>query len=288
MIEAIFLLVLAGIFVTAGSIEDIKKREVENWISFSLIIFALGFRLFWSLFNGDSFVSFNNLFYQGVIGLIIFAIIGHLFYYGRVFAGGDAKLMIALGAILPLSYSFKENFYGYALFLFLFLMVGSVYGLIWSFVLVLRNKKSFAKEFRKNIKKNMRIIIIIYIISALLLIFGIHFRILFSFGVLFAIYPLVLIYARSVDEACMIKKVSTNKLVEGDWLYKNVILRKGNKRVGLIKSTWEGLSNKEIELLRKKMKFVDLREGIPFVPVFFFTLIIFAWMYFNDKIIILF
>ncbi len=285
MIEVIFLLILAGIFVLIASLEDLKRREVENWISFSLIIFALGFRFFWSLFNSESFLSLNNLFYQGLIGLAIFAVLGHLFYYGRVFAGGDAKLMIALGTILPFTYSFKENLFLLGTFIFLFFVVGSVYGLIWSFVLVLKNRNSFSKEFKKNFKKNMKIILVVYIFVILLLMLGLYFRFLIYLGILLGLYPLIMLYARSVDEACMVKKVPTSKLVEGDWLYKNVILKRGNKKIGLIKSTWEGLSKKEIELLRKKMKYVDLREGIPFVPVFFITLIVFS-IYYLNKIIL--
>jgi hypothetical protein len=41
------------------------------------------------LFSGENFVSLNNFFYQGLIGLGIFFIIGNAFYYGRLFAGGD-------------------------------------------------------------------------------------------------------------------------------------------------------------------------------------------------------
>jgi len=42
-----------------------------------------------------------GFFYQGLIGLGIFFVLGNALYYGRMFAGGDAKLMIALGAVLP-------------------------------------------------------------------------------------------------------------------------------------------------------------------------------------------
>jgi len=280
MIRVIFLLILAGIFVGAASIEDIKKREVENWISFSLIVFALGFRFFWSLFMNDSWLTLNNFFYQGVIGLVIFIVLGHLFYYGRVFAGGDAKLMIALGTILPLSYSLKENIFSFATFIFLFLVVGSVYGIAWSFILVMRNKNAFVIEFRKNVRKNMKTILFVYALAIILVVIGIYFQVFLYFGILLILYPLILLYARSVDDACMIKKVHTSKLVEGDWLFKNVIFKRGKKRVGEIKSNWEGLSKKEINLLKKKMKYVNLREGIPFVPVFFFSLIVYTiiWM----------
>ena len=97
MFEIIFLIILALIFILVATFQDLRMREVANWINFSLIIFALGFRFFWSLFSESGF----GFFYQGLIGFGIFFILGNLFYYGRIFAGGDAKLMIAMGAILP-------------------------------------------------------------------------------------------------------------------------------------------------------------------------------------------
>jgi len=46
MYEVIFLIVLALVWVIFATIQDIRTREVANWLSFSLIIFALGFRFF--------------------------------------------------------------------------------------------------------------------------------------------------------------------------------------------------------------------------------------------------
>ena len=67
----------------------------------------------------------------------------------------------------------------------------------------------------------------------------------------------------SVDESCMVRKVSPLKLTIGDWLYKDVKI--GNK---LIKANWDGLEEEEILLLNKNKKDVFVRYGIPFAPVF--------------------
>ena len=150
MYHEIFLIVLALIWVLFASIQDLKKRMVSNWLNFSLIIFALGFRFFYSLFESNSFAFF----YQGLIGLGIFFVIGNLLYYGKLFAGGDAKLMIALGAVLPLSDVFLVNLRIFALFFLIFFFVSAIYGIIWSIFLVLstKNFKVYGKEFRKRIK----------------------------------------------------------------------------------------------------------------------------------------
>src|SRR3989344_7042849 len=133
MLEVIFLIVLALIWIVFASVQDLRHREVANWLSFSLIIFSLGFRFFWSLFNGNF-----AFFYQGLIGLAIFLFIGNLFYYSRLFAGGDAKLMIALGPVLGFSENFFTNLKIYSLFLIIFLFAGAFYGLAWSLFICLR------------------------------------------------------------------------------------------------------------------------------------------------------
>jgi len=104
-LKEVFLIVLCLIWIAFAVIQDLRKREIANWLNFSLIIFAIVFRFFFSLFSEEGF----GFFYQGLIGFAIFFVIGNMLYYGRVFAGGDAKLMIALGAIIPLSNNFPEN-----------------------------------------------------------------------------------------------------------------------------------------------------------------------------------
>ena len=119
MFEVIFLLILAGIFISVASVRDWRIREIPNWLSFSLIIFALGFRFFYCLFEAGNF----SFFYQGIIGFGIFFIIGNLFYYARLFAGGDEKLMIAMGSILPFSGNFFINAKIFAAWFLIFLFV---------------------------------------------------------------------------------------------------------------------------------------------------------------------
>ena len=150
MFEVIFLFVLALVWIVFATVQDIRKSEIANWLNFSLIIFALGFRLFYSLFSDMGF----NFLYQGLIGFGIFFVLGNLLYYGKMFAGGDAKLMIALGAVLPFSIIFNENLKIFALFFVLFLLVGAVYSIGASVYLSFRNFKKFKKEFSKQFKKN--------------------------------------------------------------------------------------------------------------------------------------
>jgi prepilin signal peptidase PulO-like enzyme (type II secretory pathway) len=73
----------------------------------------------------------------------------------------------------------------------------------------------------------------------------------------------------------MIKEVLTKNLTEGDWLYKDVRLKKET-----IKSKWEGLTKEEIRKIRLELKKVKIRQGIPFSPTFLLGFLLFVISYF--------
>lgn len=274
MIEVVFLLGLGLIWIIFATIQDLKNQEVANWLNFSLIIFALGFRFFYSLFLGEDY----GFFYQGLIGFGIFFVLGNLFYYSRIFAGGDAKLMIALGAVLPIYESFYSNVKFFIIFFVVFLFSGMIYGMAFSAYLTLRHFTKFKKEFKNQFKKNKNIIYAIIFFSLFFIAIGFSERVFFLFGGFVFILPYLYLYTKSVDEACMIKKIKAKDLREGDWLYKDI--RIGRK---IIKANWDGLSKKDINLIQKKNKSILIRQGIPFVPVFLisFLIILFFLYYYN-------
>ena len=269
MYEVIFLFVLAFIWIAFAVVQDLKKREISNWLNFSLIIFALVFRFFYSVFS-ENF----NFFFQGLIGFGIFLVLGNIFYYGRVFAGGDAKLMIALGAVLPFSNIFLDNLKIFILFLILFLFFGAFYGLIWSVVLTCKNFRNFKKEFAKQLEKNKFILYSVILVGFSFIILSVFLNFLSFFGLFLFLICFVYLYAKSVDEVCMVKKIKTSDLTEGDWLYKD--LKLGRK---IIKANWEGLSENEIKLIKKKYKIVLIRQGIPFAPVFLISFLVLFYLW---------
>jgi Flp pilus assembly protein protease CpaA len=271
MYEVIFLWLVALAFIIFAVVQDIKTREIANWLNFSLIIFALGFRFFYSLFSGDNF----SFFYNGLIGFGIFFLIGNLFYYSRLFAGGDAKLMIALGTILPFSTGFFYNIQNFFNFIFLFLLSGFVYTILVSIFLCLKNFKIFRKEFIRQFKKNKKLFyfsILGFVLFSLMSILSFLFLFL---GILIFFSFVLYLYAKAIDECCMVKIISSEKLREGDWLYSNIKI--GNK---LIKANWDGLSKKEIREIMKMHKKVKIREGVVFSPVFLIAFILWIISFF--------
>jgi Flp pilus assembly protein protease CpaA len=272
MLEVIVLFVLGAAWILFASVQDLRKREVANWLSFSLIVFALGFRFFYSLFNGGNFWFFA----YGLIGLLIFFILGNVFYYARVFAGGDAKLMIALGPILPLTTNFLVNLKIFGVFIFLFFLSGAVYGLIATIVLSFRDFKAFRKNFSERFRKNKVRNYLFAVLGLILMLLGFFEGILFVLGILIFIFPGLFLYAKTVDSVSMVKEIKTSELTEGDWLYKRV--KVGRKT---IMPSWEGLSKEDIKLIRKKYKKVKVKQGIAFVPVFLISFLIFIYSWFT-------
>ena len=275
MFHVIFLVALALVWMVFAVVQDLKKREIANWVNFSLIIFALGFRFFYSLFNGVEDGTGFNFFYQGLIGLGIFFILGNLLYYCRMFAGGDAKLFFALGAILPFSENFFVNLKIFALFFILFLFSGAVYGLIVSGALIFSNFAKFKKEFSKQFGQNKNLLILSIFLALFFIILGFSDSFMVYFGILIFIIPYFYLSAKAIDEVCMIKKISPKNLTEGDWLYKDT--KVGNK---IIKKSWDGLTKEEIKFLMKK-DYVFVRQGIPFSPAFLiaFLVLIYFWFF---------
>lgn len=273
MYEIIFLLILALVWIAFATIQDLKKREVANWLNFSLIIFALGFRFFYCLFSSrtDSFMFF----YQGLIGLAIFFLIGNSFYYARIFAGGDAKLMIALGTILPFSENLFTNLKFFVLFFFVFMFAGALYSLAINLFLSLKNFKSWKKEFLIQLNKKKKFINIFMLFGFVLMIFAFVESLFFLLGVFVFIIPYIYVYAKSIDESCMVKKIKTAQLMEGDWLYQDVKI--GKK---FIKKSWDGLSKKDIREIKKRYKQIKIKQGIPFVPVFLISFLLLVLFYF--------
>lgn len=315
------------VWLIFATLSDLKSREIPNWLNFSLIIFALGFRFFYSLFSGSGegiffsvilsgftiflvldFFSFSfkskiqevvkfsiysiiflligsllifnylpfgdfNFLYQGILGMGVFFILGNLLYYARMFAGGDTKLMVSLGAVLPIFSNFNLNLELFFLFFLVFLLVGAFYGVLGSVVMSLRNWNKFRKGFGVYFSRGKKVFSIYSFFGILFLILGFWNKSFFYFGLFLFLFPFFYFFFKVVDEFCMVKKIEVSKLTPGDWLFKNV-------RVGkiLIKSNWEGLGEEEISLLKKRGGRVFVRYGLQFSPVFLISFIL-LWVF---------
>lgn len=269
MIE--FLIVLGLVWIIMAVIQDFHNREVANWLNFSLLLFALAFRAFFSAFTNDyMFLVF------GLVGLAIFFVLGHILYYARLFAGGDAKLFIALGAVIPFANNFFDNNLIFFVFIISLLFGGALWSLAYSAFLSFKCKKIFIKEFTSLFKKNKANF---YAVLA----FSIGFILFFLISkevyiLLLPIFALSLffmyIYTKAVEQSCMLVHVSVNKLTVGDWLAKEVKI--GNR---IIRPYWEGLSEEQVNFLKKNYKEkVLIKQGIPFTPAFLIAFLVLVYI----------
>jgi Flp pilus assembly protein protease CpaA len=266
--EVYFLFVLGLVYLIVSSVQDIKSREVENWISFGLISVAFAYRAFQSVYIKDyQFIFF------GVIGFGIFYLLGNLFYYSKAFGGADVKLLMGLGVLLPYNSYFEVFSISLEFVIILFLMT-FVYTLIYSFFIAYGCKEKVVKDIKKTI--SLKWILVVFGL-AVVGGFSISFIWYFAFGMMFFGYflfiSLLYVYLKSVDK-CMIKFVSPNDLREGDWILGDVKLERY-----LVKNTAHGLSLKDIEMLRKAKKKIVVKYGIPFVPAILISWIIMGFFY---------
>jgi Flp pilus assembly protein protease CpaA len=263
MPENIFLICAAVFWMLIASIQDFKRREVENWWNFGMIIFVLAFRAFLSVerWNGMYFI-------WGLVGLAAGFLLSMGLYYLRLFAAGDAKLLMALMCILPMTLDWRINLALFAILFVFILLVGAIYGAVYSIVLVLMNCKSFAGEFVESFQKNIKVILILELgcLMALIGLLLLEIYLIASLIVLIMLVPFLIIYSKSIEESCMNELVDAKDLTIGDWLAKPVKLESGKT----IKPNWEGLSEEELSIIRKtcKNRQILVKQGIPFVPVF--------------------
>ena len=256
------------IWLLAATITDIKKREVADWLSFSLIAIAIFTALFTSIIEKDFSIIILSL-----ISFAAFMLIANLFYYLRLFGGGDAKLLMALGPVIP-QIAVKSVFNlpyltSSAAFLLNICLLGAIYGLIYSLVLAIKNRKKFSEEIAKSKFPLIPFMIVAVIFAA---ISALVYPFLIFISILIVILPPVFIFVKAVESACLIKTKETKELTEGDWLAYPVRI-KGKGKYMLITAKF-GLTKKEIEILKRYKEKVVIKEGIPFVPVFLIAFIL--------------
>src|SRR3989338_6540143 len=267
---------LAFIALLIGSITDLKTREVPDWVNYGLICSGVALNLLFSIiYSNPSFIL------SSIIGLAIFFVIAYVMFYAGQWGGGDSKMLMGIGAIIGIKPSFSQQFL--AGFFINALLVGAAYGLLWSMMLAVKNKRKFIKELRKELSKKAIVNIKKFLIAGIVLIVVLSWLLrgnplslvllMLAFLALCSFYLFALV--RAVEKSSMYKLVEPSKLTEGDWIVKNVVVDKkyvtGPKDLGISKSQIRKL----VELHRKgKVKKILIKEGIPFVPSFLIAFII--------------
>ncbi len=258
-IFALIAIFTGAILLLIASIEDLKTREVPDYVSYTLIGSGVFIRIMWFLFERNVSVIF-----WVPTSFLVLGGFSYMLYKSGQWGGGDVKIMAGVGVLLS---SFPGEIIPFFLnFLINSLIVGALYGALGIAVVVIANRKKVKFEWYELL------LLPIFLVISLLLI---QYTLLFMsfFGIFILISILSLIYFKKVEEKAMQIDVPVEKLTEGDWLVNDVKI--GDKV--FLKKRNIGLTLDDLKKLKKnkdKIKKVRIKTGIPFVPVFFITLIV--------------
>ncbi len=275
MILDMFLIAIALIALIIASVTDFKKREIPDFLSYSLLSIAIFSKILQSIIEK----ALIHLIYAA-IGFSIFFIIALIMYHAKQWGGGDSKMLMSLGIIFS---EYPKEFLNYLnpnlnipILLSLFiniLLIGSVYGVLFSSYLAIKNKERFIKEFKNANKKNLKYYLIISLITLIFsfLISNLTLKLLIlALSLWVLLIPYLLLFTRTVEKSCMIKNIQVSKLTEGDWITENIYSK--NKIIYSSKSL--GITKRQIQdIKRLNIKEVTIKEGIPFVPSFLIAFI---------------
>jgi len=259
-IEIIFFIFSTAILLLA-SIFDIRMREVPDYLSYGFIIAIIGGSLLYSFYTNIFFFLF------ALLGVALFFSLGYLLYYTKQMGGADVKLLAGLGAL------FANNTIGNIplplIFLFLLLLLGSLYTLCWGFVLYMKSFQVANKKFKKFLaeKKWERIALVMIagvFLAAMVFAKSQELQMLFGAGAILVIVSFYLVaFVRIIENLHFIKEIPVQYLTEGDWLAKDV--KVGNKIICSARSLC--IDKEQITILKKaKIHSVLVKIGIPFVP----------------------
>jgi prepilin signal peptidase PulO-like enzyme (type II secretory pathway) len=273
MIDVI-LVTIAFAILLIGTFTDFKVREVPDWVNYSGIVLGLGIRSLYSAYSWD-----YSYILAGLLGFGVFLLIAlGMFYLGQ-WGGGDSKMLMGLGALIGLE--FRPDGLLIAFFVNM-LFIGAAFGVIWGIYLAAKHRGKFMGYANKVVKSKeyKRAKLILFIVAGALVIasFAVEYftavALITAALVLFVIFYSWL-FLTSVEKTSLIKSIPVEKLTEGDWIVKDVVI--GKKRICGPKDL--GISKTQINKLLKlkqqgKIRKILIKEGMPFVPVFLVSMVV--------------
>ena len=244
MIEIALIIALLGLAI-AGT-WDLFTTEVPDEVPYVMLVAGI---FIWYI-NALTFGDFTPLFYSIISGTISLSI-GLLMYRQGAWGGADAWLLAATAFLLPI---YNGNIFIFN-FVFNLLVVGSAYMIVYSIALGFMNPH-VAGIFYKDMKGNMKLIIPPFLFAFMFAIYEPRFTsVLLIIGALLVFWR----YAKVIESHVFRKRIKSSQLKPGD-VTEDMI--------------WRGLTDNEIREIRKKKKYVIVKEGVRFVPAFPMTLVV--------------
>jgi len=265
---------LAGLL--AASVCDIRTREVPDWLTYGLICSGVMLRLLYSVAGN----VWSYLWY-GLVGLAAMLIFGNVLYRTKQWGGGDTKLVIALGVL----FATRPDYLGgysvpfLAVIIINLLIIGALYGVCFAVFLALKERSRFKKEFLKlNSRRDWKVMKFCVLAAAVMLFLWVNLgteemrlRLVYNFLLIpLLVLPYLMLFVKAVESGVLYNELPVKKLTEGDWVEEDVYK---NKKLVYKKKAY-GIEKSDIQrLIKAKIKTVSVKEGIPFVPPFFFAVL---------------
>ena len=247
------IIVIAVIGTALAGIWDLKTTEVPDHLPYAMIVIGI---LYW-LVNALATGVYTNLIISLTVGTILLAL-GLVMYKKGQWGGADACILASIGYMIPV-------YDGLFIFPYVmnFALVAVAYTVIYALVIGLLNPRLFSL-FAKDARKKIVLITVPFAALAIsagaYLVYNFVFMVPITMLLLFASFITVFfVYAKTVEAHYFIRKIPASKLRKGD------VLVKGN---------WVGLSDSEVHKLRSGKKYVTIKDGVRFVPVFAIALVL--------------
>jgi Flp pilus assembly protein protease CpaA/type IV secretory pathway VirB3-like protein len=251
MIEIIIFLCLLG-SVLAG-LWDIKTTEVPDEIPALMVTIGI----FYWFISAASTGNFYPLYISLLVGTLLL-IFGLVMYKKGQWGGADAWVLSAIGYMIPL---YAGNIFIID-YIFNFMIVSIIYMIIYALALGIKNTYVFPL-FVKDVKKHWDMITGVPLLFAAFMIamFYAGFNVVPLAWILLMIIFIMffLRYARVIEKHLFKRKIPASQLKTGDVL-DNMI--------------WIGLTAEQVERIKKRHKYVTIKEGVRFVPVLPITLFV--------------
>jgi len=279
MLEIILFLV-AFIGSTAAGFYDLKTTEIPDEIPYAMIFIGIIGNIVQSYLTW----SYWPFIYSMIAGLSFLGF-GFIMYYLGQWGGGDAKVLSAIGFLLPTYQSAKLMLPFSMSFFFNLFLVGAFYMIFYAITLSFINKKIWTAFFT-DLKANARMILIYNsaLVLTIILIGFLSARYLdflplttftifvVTIGLASAGLYVLWKFVKAVENVGFKKRIPVSKLRLGD--------------VPDYYKIWEGVTEKEIKKIKKSgKKYIWIKEGVRFAPAFPIALIF--TLVFGDGVLIL-
>lgn len=245
-------IIIAVVGSAAAGIWDIKTTEVPDEIPILMVAAGIFIWLIAAL-NGN----ITPFVLSVGVGTAVLAL-GLILYKSGKWGGADAWIFAAILYLVPV-YNERVFFFDYLPNL---IWVSAAFTMVYAVLLGIANRHIFPVVLA-DIKANAIVVFGVPIVIAAGMIAASHtFAPLFPVKELFAlmlVFTLFWRYARIIETKVFTRRISARRLRAGDVLQDMV---------------WRGLTHEEVVKIKKTKKYVTIKEGMRFVPVFPITLIV--------------